>query len=92
MRQTKKKLMRIPSIFLLLFISIFINSCSTSKYVSTVESNTFEEKTNQTTFNNLPLGSVTMPGKWTNDQKINFIEAVYKNKTVGNVVNKSMIA
>jgi hypothetical protein len=38
----------------------------TSKYVSTIESINYDDKTNQTTFNKLPYGSISIHGgKWT---------------------------
>jgi hypothetical protein len=65
MLHAKKTSMKTLNIFLLLLISTFINSCSTPKHISTIESNTYDEKNNQTTFNILPFGSLTMQGKWT---------------------------
>ncbi len=35
------------------------------KTISTIESNSYDDKINQTTFNKLPFGSIGIPGKWT---------------------------
>jgi hypothetical protein len=51
----------------LIFILLFLNSCYGPKAVSTIESYDFDEKNNQTVFNKFPFGSMSMPGKWTND-------------------------
>ena len=50
---------------IIIFTLTFMTSCMASKAVSTIESNTYDDKTNQTTFNKFPFGSISIPGKWT---------------------------
>lgn len=50
-----------PYLTLLLFFAL---SCSSSKRISTIESSTYDEVSNQTTYSVLPLGSVALPGEW----------------------------
>ncbi|HEY4799890.1 MAG TPA: hypothetical protein VII99_12495, partial [Bacteroidia bacterium] len=52
----------IATIFLALTAVI---SCMAPKSVSTIESNSYDDKTNLTTFNKFPFGSISIPGKWT---------------------------
>lgn len=60
-KQTMKSTIKIISVFLLAIMT----SCMAPKAVSTIESNTYDGKTNQTTFNKFPFGSLSIPGKWT---------------------------
>lgn len=60
-KQTMKSTIKIISVFLLAIMT----SCMAPKAVSTIESNTYDTKTNQTTFNKFPFGSLSIPGKWT---------------------------
>ncbi len=42
-----------------------VTSCMAPKAISTIESNIYDDKINQTTFSKLPFGSLSIPGKWT---------------------------
>ncbi|MBX7052457.1 MAG: hypothetical protein K1X54_10520 [Flavobacteriales bacterium] len=53
-----------PNKYLTLLL-LFTLSCSSSKHISTLVSSTYDEVSNQTTYNVLPLGSVVIPGEWT---------------------------
>jgi hypothetical protein len=69
----------------LIFIIALLTSCMTSKYVSTIESINYDDKTNQTTFNKLPYGSISIPdGKWTK-VSYNEISGQYNFKNVDSV-------
>jgi len=48
-----------------LFLLTVVTSCLAPKAISTIESNNYDDKTNQTTFNKFPFGSLSIPGKWT---------------------------
>jgi len=48
-----------------LFILTIVTSCMAPKAISTIESNNYDDKANQTTFTKLPFGSISIPGKWT---------------------------
>ncbi|MCC6369892.1 MAG: hypothetical protein IT236_02680 [Bacteroidia bacterium] len=49
----------------LIFVLSNLASCVPSKHITTIESCTYDDKTNQTTYNVLPFGAAVMPGKWT---------------------------
>ncbi len=51
-------------ITIILFFSIFI-ACSSTKSISTIVLDTYDAKTDLTTFEKSPLGSIKIPGKWT---------------------------
>ena len=48
----------------LLLLSI-VTSCMLPKAISTIESNNYDDKLNQTTFTKFPFGSISIPDKWT---------------------------
>jgi hypothetical protein len=57
--------MNIKAVFL--FVSsatLLLSSCAPSKSISVIVSNSYDEKSNVTTYSKLPLGSVQIPGKW----------------------------
>ena len=50
--------------FILLIIGI-MTSCMAPKYISTIVTDTYDEKKDQTTYMVFPFGSLSLPGKWT---------------------------
>lgn len=52
--------------FRITFLMTFglLNACTAPKYVSTIESHNYEEKTDRTLYSKLPLGTMSLPGKW----------------------------
>lgn len=63
-----------------IFVLVLTISCSTTKYISTIESCVYDAKTNQTTYSVIPFGSTNLPGKWnkTTFNKISY-QQMFKN-------------
>jgi hypothetical protein len=57
--------MKLINKIIALLLLMIVTSCTGSKSISTIESNHFDDKANLTTFTKSPLGSLSIPGKWT---------------------------
>ena len=65
MRHAYQPDMKLINRILTVLLIATLTFCTTNKYVSTIESDKYDDNIDQTIFTKFPLGTVTIPGKWT---------------------------